>query len=212
MANQSFPESISSEYGAARAEILFRLKAQQDIINYSLAVAGALGVLLGLILNPNSNTKSLFALLLLGPLFCVFLQAIYLKHHIFNELLEGYISTQLGIKIQLDEELPSRPILPFAGWERYLTSSLYQDRQTNFISAMLGYAEGGFPTLIGILYLVAFRVVVPSSSQSHSFLVFLDYWFIADCIGLGVVVLAGILIRRWVIRRRQSATHLHNSH
>lgn len=73
--------------------MLFRLKAQQDIISYSLVVLGSLAPILGLstIIDP----IMILIFLLIGPIICVLLQLVYVKHHLWITLDLRYIDYEL---------------------------------------------------------------------------------------------------------------------
>jgi len=206
MQNIGIPDELKTEYGAIRDEILFRLKAQQDIIKFTFAVAGLLAPLLGVMLNPSVNRDSLFAVLLIGPIICIFLKAVYLKHHVFIELLSSYISKELSIDVYKGGKGSKHKVFPFSGWEKYLTSSFYRNWRASFITALLGLSEAEFPILIGVLYLVMYHVLGPPANPSKYSLLFLNCWFIADCIGLFFIVFSGVFLRRWVAKRRRSNT------
>ena len=146
------PENVTTEYEAVRDEILFRLKVQQDTVNYSFIAAGLLAPLLGL--RSTIGLHGTLAMLLIGPLICIFLQGIYFKQHVFIELLSSYVATTLGA----EDERTQKP-LPFAGWEKHLTSSLYSSRITNIFSGILGAIEAGVPSLVAMAYLLSFVAV-----------------------------------------------------
>jgi len=132
----------------------------------------------------------LLALLLLGPIICVFIQGVYLKHHVFIELLSEYVTKDL-----------------IAGWERDLTDALYQRPLPYHLSGVLGYLEGGLPTLIGVLYLAAFIVVAVALRNSviSPPMCFLTFFFLADAIALALSVFAGIKVRSWAADLRRAA-------
>jgi hypothetical protein len=181
-------DTMLAEYSAVRDEILMRLKAQQDLLRYALLVAALLPPLVGLgsVIGPHG----LLAMLLLGPVICIFIQGIYLKHHWFIELSSDYVTKDL-----------------IAGWERHLTDALYQRPLPYHLSGLLGYLEGGLPTLVGVLYLSAFIVVTLASMNSLDLLpmCFLVLFFFADVAALVLLVLAGITVRSWVADQRRAA-------
>jgi len=203
MATESVPSHVTSEYEAVRDEILFRLKIQQDMINYTFVTVGLLATFLGLY-----NTIDIRALLLLGPLVIVFLQFVYFKQHVFIHTLANYIATQLCYEKPQNDKQPPQRVLPFAGWENYLTSYLYERKGPNFFSALLGYAEGGFPTLIGLFYLVASIALAVLSRQQLDcvlLILFLAAWCFFDLFLLGFVVIIGARIRAWVRKERRAS-------
>jgi hypothetical protein len=226
MSDKTIPSNVTTEYEAMRAEIVFRLKVQQDMINYTFVTAGLLATLLGLY--DTIPKLALLIMLLLGPLVIVFIQFVYFKQHIFTHTLANYISTALYYETSQDDQKSSKPpqrILPFGGWETFLTSYLYKRKLPDFYSSLLSYAEGGFPTLIGIFYLAAFAVLsVLSLNDIPVFLnqltvqwkqlvyllllallaLFLIAWCASDLILLASVTIVGILIRRWVRKERES--------
>ena len=181
-------EVILAEYNAVRDEILMRLKAQQELLRYILLVAALLPPLVGLgsVVGPHG----LLAMLLLGPVICMFIQGVYLKHHLFIELLSDYVTKDL-----------------ISGWERYLTDALYQQPLPNIVSGLLGYPEGGLPTLIGVLYLSAFIVVALASRNSLDLLpmCLLMPFFFADALALVLLALAGVRVRSWAADLRRTA-------
>ncbi len=181
-------EAMLAEYSAIRDEILMRLKAQQDLLRYALLVAALLPPLVGLgsVIGPHG----LLAMLLLGPVICMFIQGVYLKHHLFIELLSDYVTKDL-----------------IAGWERHLTDTLYQRPLPLHLSGLLGYLEGGLSTLIGGLYLLTFIVVALTSRNSLALLpmFFLVLFFFADVIALALLILAGITVRSWAANLRRTA-------
>lgn len=186
--DQKQTEAMLAEYNAVRDEILMRLKAQQDLLRYILLVAALLPPLVGLgsVVGPHG----LLVMLLLGPVICMFIQGVYLKHYWFIELLSDYITKDL-----------------IAGWERHLTNTLYQRPLPYHLSGLLGYLEGGLPTLIGVLYLSAFIVVAIASRNSLDLLrmCFLTLFFFADVMGLLLFAIAGLIVRSWAANLRRTA-------
>lgn len=194
------PDNVISEYEALRDEILLRLKAQQDIVNYSLVVAGLLAPLIGL--RSTVGLHSSLDMLLIGPVICIFLQGIYFKHHMFVELLSSYISTKLG-----DGNEDAGKPLPFAGWEQHLTSSLYERPLTNIFSGLLGFLEAGVPSVVALAYLLSFLAVVRVSVGQLSALK-PRIFKIAFLIELSLVVAFNVIayfVRFWVFKRRRAA-------
>lgn len=181
-------EAMLAEYSAVRDEILMRLKAQQDLLRYALLVVALLPPLVGLgsVIGPHG----VLAMLLWGPVICVSIQVVYLKHHVFRELLSDYATRNL-----------------IAGWDKHLTNALYQRPQPYPLSGLLAYLEVGLPTLIGVLYLAAFIVVAVASRNSMAPppMCFLALFFFADVIGLALSVLAGIKVRSWAAGLRRAA-------
>jgi len=206
------PEYIFAEYNAVRNEILFRLKVQQDMINYTFVAAGLLGTFLGLY--AIIDIRTLLVVLLIGPIACIFLQLNYFKQHLFVELLAKYISTELGVAVSLQEGMPQHKEMPFAGWEDYLSSFYAHQHRLNFYSKLLGYAEGGFPTLIGVLFLIVFgRLMIISRHQIPDDFLLLTIWGIIDLFGLLFAVFVGTQVRGGVFRRRRvEVTKIHQLH
>jgi hypothetical protein len=194
------PDKVISEYEAIRDEITLRLKAQQDIVNYSLVVAGLLAPLVGL--RSTVGLHNTLEMLLIGPVICIFLQGIYFKHHIFIELLSSYISTELGRGSKDAEES-----LPFAGWEHYLTSSLYERRLTNISSGFLGLLEAGVPSVVAVAYLVSFLTVAQGVAGGWGNLKpkILRILLVIEFSSVFAVNVVGGLVRRWVFKRRRAA-------
>lgn len=186
-------EVTLANYNAAREEILFRQKAQQDLIRYSILVAGLIGPILGLgsVIDP----WGLLAVLLVGPVICVFIQAVYLKHQLYLELLANYINAE---STTLPKEC--RPL----GWDEYFKRTLFQHRGRDFLSSLLGFAEGSFSILIGGLYLLASALAAQFYKEPLSFrpLNTLGTFFLIDVILLCAFVVAGVLLRRWTVRLR----------
>ena len=168
-----------------------RLTCPQDLLRYALLAAALLPPLVGLgtVIGPHG----LLAMLLLGPIICMFIQGVYLKHHVFIELLSEYATKNL-----------------IAGWERHLTNTLYERPLPYNLSRLLGYLEGGLPTLIGGVYLLAFVAVALSSMSSLAplaplLICFLLLFFFADVLGLALFVLAGDRVRSWAADLRRVA-------
>jgi hypothetical protein len=179
-----------TEFQAIREELLFRLKAQQEIISYSLVVLGALAPILGLS-EVIANPFIIMIFLLIGPIICVLLQLVYVKHHLWITLDSRYIdyelkpdaSTKLGL---------------FGRRGKYFRDNLYKTKIPNLISKILGYAEGSFPSLVGILYLILFVGLWWSNkiaTQMGLLNILLPLWFFLDIILIILAILAGILTR-----------------
>ncbi len=202
LAKNQHSEEIVAEYAALREEILFRLRVQQDMISYSFLAAGFLATLLGVNIDPRMR----LVIILMGPIMCVFLQLIYTKQHLFVELLAKYVSTELGIESAPANSLSRNNSAPFDGWEDYL-SSFYIHSRLNLYSKILGYAEGGFPTLVGLLFLAtaASLFLVDRAQFLNDYLVLaLAMWGAIDLVGLGAAVFVGTRVRGWVAERRKS--------
>ena len=180
-----------------------RLGFQQQVTNYSLVVAGLIAPVLALA--EEVGQSAVLPVLLVGPILCIFLQLTYIKQHVFIDLLSSYISTQLGISGQPASDKVMKGSLPFAGWERFL-SRLYTDSRLNRYTAVLGYAEGGFPTLVAVLYLIAFLAILILADPVINSIerVLLLLWGVADTIGLVVAFSIGVRVRQRVASRRQA--------
>lgn len=179
-----------TEFQAIREELLFRLKAQQDIISYSLVVLGSLAPILGLS-EVFANPFLIMIFLLIGPIICVLLQLVYVKHHLWITLDSRYI----------DYELQSDTITQlglFGRRGKYFRDNLYKNKIPNLVSRLLGYAEGGFPSLVGILYLIIFGGLLWSNkavTQLEILNILLPLWFFLDIVLIIAAILAGILTR-----------------
>lgn len=141
---KSLPDLIISEYQAMREEILFRLKFQENIINYSFILLGLLAPALSLLEIGSLSVEGLLLAILVGPLVAVFLQSIYLKQYIYFQQLAHYIKTTLG------KEISEKNVPPLAGWEYYLDTVEIEPKGR--LSFILGATEGGFSLLVGAVY------------------------------------------------------------
>jgi len=183
-------EILIAEYQAIRNEIIFRLEAQQNIISYSLLVAGILAPALGL-----SNTLDIhivLVVLLVGPIICALLQLTFLKHHLWITIDYRYLDYELGAEVMGENIFRRRGI--------YIRKELYQNKMANIFSALLGFAEGFIPTLVGFLYLFLFLVMILVSSNRMDFnfiTCLLTFWFVLDLFGLVVLVIIGVVERKW---------------
>ncbi len=186
---------VTAEYTAIRNEILFRLQSQQNIITQTVVVAGFLAPILGLI--PVLTSHSVLAALLVGPLVCVFLQLTYLKHHIWLTVDARYLDYEIG------RDLSQGPTSALGKRGRYVRDTLHKSKWPRSASAWLGYAEGGLPTLVAGVYLLAFAVIALQSGVFQKptiYTKFLGVWFVVD-FGLSIVaVIAGIRTRNWNLK------------
>ena len=167
MVEQTLPDNIQIEYSALREEILFRLRVQQDMINYSLLFVGFMATVLAI---QGLDPGAVLIVLLFGPLVGIFLALIYLKQHVFVEALAGYIS-KLGFRGPSDQCNSPKEMRPFTGWEDYLTTNFYTHRLPTVLTGIIGLAEGLFPMLIGIvcwLLYVALRHNLAKSNFASS--------------------------------------------
>jgi hypothetical protein len=196
--------AATSEYGAIRSEILERLKFQQQVVQYSFLVAGLLAPILAF--RNVIDVHFFLAILLIGPLICAFLLMIYIKHHLFLTELADYINSHIVVELHSDDTSNKQEWVPFRGWEDYLTLSLYERALPNWVSSIIGFAEGGFSLIIAILYLVLFLALGNQSTSLNTFVTsFLWLWFLIDLVTLAVVVVVGIRIRSFVRDRRVEA-------
>lgn len=183
-------EILIAEYQAIRNEIIFRLEAQQNIISYSLLVAGILAPALGL-----SNTLDIhvvLVVLLVGPIICALLQLTFLKHYLWITIDYRYLDYELGADVMGENVFRRRGI--------YIRKELYQNKLANIFSALLGFAEGFIPALVGFLYLFLFLVMILVSSNRMEFSLItclLMFWFVLDLLGLVVLVIIGVIERKW---------------
>jgi hypothetical protein len=209
---QALPESIVVEYNALREEILFRLKVQQDVMNYSLLFVGFIVITLAI---QGLDTGAVLILLLLGPLVGIFLAFVYLKQHLFIEALAGYISSQLRYDTSSEKGVSTQQIRPFAGWEDHLTKSFYTGRLPILFTGILGLAEGLFPLLIGIacwLLFIALRggwsgsqLPGPIATNLSLDVVRLsDIWAILDIVLLACALIVEGAVGKWVLKQRRS--------
>lgn len=181
-----------AQYEAARGEVLLRIKIQQDVINYAIVVAGLIAPLVGL---KGTVGNDVLWLLLVGPLACVFLQIVYLKQHVYIQLLVGFIATRLSASTtDLNEDSPT--LTRFAGWEVYLTRALDGHPSVRILSKFLGLAEGGIFTLIAALYLVTFGVFAKSAGLlRHRLPQPLLSLLVGDVAIVAVLALAGLVVQ-----------------
>ncbi len=181
-----------AQYEAARAEILLRIKIQQDVINYCIAVGGLLAPLAGL---RASIGAEVVWLLLIGPLICVFLQVVYLKQHEYIQLLAAFIATRLSRSgSSRGDMLPG--LTRFASWEVYLTNSLDGHLAVRVLSKCLGLAEGGVFTLVAVLYLAAFKIVANATGLlRHRLHVSVLCFVIADIAVVAILAVTGLVIQ-----------------
>jgi hypothetical protein len=87
-------EQIRADVGTVREEMLLRLGAQQNVINYTFVVLGAISGILG-INKENLNADGTLFLLLAIPVLCAFLQSVYLKHQLYIEIISQYITLEI---------------------------------------------------------------------------------------------------------------------
>lgn len=145
--NNVVPEHILAEYYSLREEIIFRLRFQETLINYSLVLLGLLAPLITLYYQSGGliTTSTISYALLLGPFLGIFLQLIYLKQYMYFQQIAFYIKEELGGPTGVDG-LP-----PFSKWERHLNDTLVKDWRAKLVGA----AEGLFAPLVGGIYLLA---------------------------------------------------------
>jgi hypothetical protein len=169
------------------------LEAQQNIISNSLLVAGVLAPTLGL-----SNTLDIHVILivlLVGPAVCALLQLTFLKHHLWITLDYRYLDYELG-KDMIGENIFRRRGI-------YIRKELYQSKFANFYSALFGFAEGFFPTLVGFLYVFLFLFMSIISFNKIGFglaTILMIFWFLLDLLGLVLLIVIGIFERRWTLQ------------
>jgi hypothetical protein len=197
-----------AEYESVKGELLFRLKAQQDIISFSLVVLGSLAPILGLteIIPP----YIILTIMLIGPIICVLLQLVYIKHHIWITLDLRFIDYELG-------DDTSTGLGLFGKRGKYYRDNLYNKALPNIFSAIVAFAEGSFPTLVGVLYLVLFVYFWWSNNPTvplNLFGIFLAIWFLLDIFILILAIIAGIITRYWNYRygRKQDVIIEKNDH
>ena len=208
-------ETINVEYKVIREETLFRLKAQQELINYSLIVAGLLAPLISL--STVVNIRTLLGSLLVGPLICFFLQIIYYKHHIYIQLMSQYIEWNIGINLQKAIDLENVEtnnnnnkkleikINDLFGWDKFLTNSLLKSRIIGFFTLIFGFAESSIPSLVGSLYLFVFYSMKFGSLMGlNSYEIYLfNTLFVAELICIFLILLFGLAVRIWSSNKRR---------
>lgn len=220
----------ATEYGALRQEIVLRLQAQQNLIQYTVIVAGLPIPLLAAILQASNAGIPLvtqffvvMALLLAPPVVCVFLQMVYLKQHLYLSLMALYIQNELGptlfgrtrglhtrfpIAGPTKNELPER-LLIFSGWEDHLTDSAMNTRGAIWLSRLLAVAEGEFPAIAGFVYL-GFGLLIYLETIGHVTVAWyypVLFWvvFFATVLATAVAAGAGFFLQAWVRTRRNES-------
>jgi hypothetical protein len=199
--------TVVAEYEALRDEILLRLEFQQHLINYSLIATGLIVPIMGLFGISSVDPHGVMALLLIGPIVSVFLQLIYLKQYAYIQQLSSYITSSLGLGQALDTSLSREGIPPFSGWEKHLNTKLIKPRVVDAAIAVTGFAEGTFPTIGGILYLLAFFAAVIAQATSLDLVALLIgiIWVTIDIILLLAVILISVFARSWGTDLRMKA-------
>lgn len=193
-----------SEYEALRDEILLRLGFQQQLLNYSFIAAGLIVPIVGLL--AVVSIRSVAALLLIGPVVAIALQFVYVKQYIYIQTLATYISSELGVGVlspttSLRVEHPTA----FGGWERYLNEQLIRPRLADLLLILIDVAEGLFPLLIGILFLVPFYILVitcPLQMSASRELFPLKVWAAIDSALILFAFCASAYVRHWGRQRR----------
>lgn len=176
------PRHIAIEFSALREEILFRLKFQESIINYSLILLGLLAPVVALLKGQITSSDQVVSVegvqfaLLLGPILSIMLQLIYLKQYMYFQQIAQYIKSRLGET--LGEELK----LPFAGWENYLNDTLIKAWQ----SKVVGFAEGIFVLLVGLAYILSVALLQEGINFQN---VIIRGFFWLD---IGLILLTGV--------------------
>lgn len=182
-------EEKIAEYESLRNEITQRLGFQQQIINFTLVLAGLLVPLI--IKFDYPNEEIILALLLIGAFISLVLSFISLKQHIIIAQLSEYISRE--IKYENGKAI-------FEGWEKYhLDSKLRNHKICCVLSFLMGCADVGFSVIVGILYLVLFLFKFSKNIFNHNFLFFC--FFMAITIVLACLIFTAIKIRSWVVNK-----------
>jgi len=219
---------VVAEYEALRQEILLRLQAQQNLLHHTVLVGGLPIPLLGFFFDRTGTLSSrslefLLCLLLVPIILCLFLQLIYLKHHLYMHLLSVYIDKELGIVLSDETEALSHfPIKVgsaseggelekarvFSGWEQYLTRTLMVDPIPKLFSIVLGFAEGYFPLTVGLVYVLAsiltYVAVKGFQLPDTTHLRVLAGLYTTILVVFAITIVSGQLImRRLIIRRRR---------
>lgn len=184
-------ETRIAEYEATSNEVLFRMKAQQEIISYSLVAGGLLGTILGL--SQSIDSILLLFILLLGPIICVSLEAIYLKHHTILTTHLRFIDFVLGDPLQKGAVFGQRG--------RFFRETLYQPTPMRYFTAILGFIEGSFPLLIAGAYLIGFLILFftfrDKVLENLILALLLILFFYFDLLLLLFGIAAGIFTRKW---------------
>lgn len=213
---------VLAEYEALRQEILFRLGAQQNLLQYTVLVGGAPVPIIGFFTNfeplgLREIVVPLSYLLLIPAILCLFLQLTYLKHHLYIHLLSLYIDKELSIRLTEDTaDLARFPHKPgtaahelqariFAGWEIHLTQTMMDDTLSKGLAAVLGLAEGYFASAVGMFYVIAGCVVY--SYILGTFPPLREHWLLAGVYllvfaSLLLATFSGLVLRRLIIKRR----------
>jgi hypothetical protein len=191
--------TIIAEYEALRDEILLRLSFQQQLLNHSLVSAGLIVPIVGLFGVSSIDPHGVLALLLIGPIVSVFLQLIYLKQYVYFQQLASYIASTLGPTQISGESLENKGIPLFSGWERYLNRKLIKSRLVDSAMIFTGFAEGSFPAITGLLYLLAFAASLVAQANDLNLLIIfvLVGWGVLDLLFLVIVFVISWFVRGW---------------
>lgn len=199
--------TVVAEYQALRAEILARLGFQQQLVNYSLIATGLIVPIVGLIAVRAISLPGVLALLLIGPLVNMFLELIYLKHYVYIQSMANYITMRLGLTQSLGDSRQDHQVPVFSGWETHLTTQLIKPPLVDISVAFTGFAEGLFPGIGGVLYLLAFAasMCAQASTLTLGWQIALWSWAALDLLLLtGVFIVSGF-VRVWGRQLRTDA-------
>ncbi len=189
-------EFLISEYKSVRDEILFRQKTQQSLLSSIIVVLGLLAPILGLL--EKIEKYIILCILLIGALACAFLQALYIKQHIWLTLNLRYVDYELGQNDKTGLGL-------FGAQGKQVRDALYEEKSTQAISKLLAVAEGGLPSLVGGLYIVVFYLVLyitpsPDGSGIKFESVHYTVFTILGLIVFGILIfcaIVGLKVRKW---------------
>jgi len=218
--------AMIAEYEAVRQEILFRLQAQQSLLQYTILIGGLPIPLIALFwdvdLQYSPQAVTFLLLLFIIPvILCIFVQLVYFKHHLHNYWLSLYIADELGILItdetkSLDhfpirvEKLNGnelRRALVFSGWEEYHHKAARTSFLTKAFSLVLGAAEGYFPLMVASCYIFAggliYLLVKDGWPTTLSDWVIVGLYLIA-VVCLLAIAAGGQVMRRWVMYKRNA--------
>lgn len=177
-----------AEYEALRGELLQRLSFQQEMINFTLVLAGILIPLL--FMEGKKNMKYISPMLLMGAFISCMLALISLKQHLIIANISEYISTKIN--------LYGKGM--FGGWENYyFQNKLFDKTIPTHLKFLMGLFEVFFPLIVSVVYLVFTWVLNFSKNVKKPLLILCSIAIISCIIYTG---LWGWKIRNYIIDGR----------
>lgn len=183
-----------AEYESLRNEISQRLGFQQQLINFTIIIAGLFPPL-AIFSKDTLGDQAKLAFFLLGAIISLVLAFVALKQHLYIVQLSEYIS----------KKITENNNCIFAGWEEYhLAEKIRGNKICCLLSFFMGCCEVGFPAMISAIYLLGFWFKM--ANLNFPLWSFVGIISILVAIALLIVVIAGIVINKWIRNLKTQST------